>query len=372
MGKMICDLCGDGVPGVDLEEGRAYRRGPRLICAQCDRAMGGGGALPEGPSESDSAGAAKPRPRRVRPANTGLWAVASLTAVLAGWGLWQAHQMRVENQRLAASLSEWQSEQDRQWTRFLSRQDETWERERGALETRMQSGDEAGRAAWQDSVQTVEQRLADWQRAWNQEREAQSVTLQALRDRIDAWQGEWQALETTLAQLEDLQVATGQAVQSDLLAPSQRMDQLETMAVPAEEPPTGVQAAPWFAITADLQHEEVAIRLDAVYSLEQSRDVRICPYLRPLLQDSDSLIRLAVARILAEYRFRPATPDLIAGLEDPVLSVRDGFIKALRRITGRQFGFRAAARETERERPLESWRNWWIARGEAFLRGEPS
>lgn len=368
MGNMICDLCGDGVPAVDLEEGRAYRRGPRLICAQCDRAMGGGGALPEEPSAAPPA----KRRRRVRPATTGLWAVASLTGVLAGWSLWQSHQTGVENQRLQARLGEWESQQERAWTRFLTRTEEAWEGKRSGLSSEIAAGDAASRTAWREAFATMEQGLAELRAELASSSAEQREDLQALAQRVEAWQAEWRVLEETLTQLEELQIAGGQAVQSDLLALTERMDLLEKVAVPAEAPPTGVQAAPWFAITADLQHEQVAIRLDAVYSLEQSRDVRICPYLRPLLQDPDSLVRLAVARILAEYRFRPATPDLIAGLEDPVLSVRDGFVKALRRITGRQFGFRADARETERERPLESWRTWWRERGEAFLRGEPS
>ena len=381
MGNKSCDLCGDHVPPVDLEEGRAYRRGPRLICVQCDQAMGGGGALPDGPpaqhrgdhaaAEAAASAGARPRLRGRHQAHAGLWAVASLTAVVAGWGLWQNHRSNTEIQRLRAELGEWQSQQDRQWTRYQSQVSERWSERESDLRADMSRANQAAQDASASALATLTEQLQGLQAEWERQAQGESEADQALRRELESWRAEWTSIETSLLRVEEDARARSQAIQAELEEVIARMNELETMAVPAEEPPTGIQAAPWFAITADLQHEQVAIRLDAVYSLEQSQDVRICPYLRPLLQDPDSLIRLAVARILAEYRFRPATPDLIGGLEDPVLSVRDGFVKALRRITGRQFGFRADARETEREKSLENWRSWWAERGQAFLQGQP-
>ena len=376
MGNSTCDLCGDQVPQVDLEEGRAYRRGPRLVCAQCDQAMGGGGALPEVGETQPAApgansGAARPRLRRHRQANAGLWAVASLTAVVAGWSLWQVHGSRDEIRRLRADLVEWQSQQERQWTRYQARASADWTDREAALREEWARGDQATLDAASVSQKELGEQLQSLNAELERRAQSDSQATEAWLQQLEAWKAEWPSLEASLLRIEEEGRTRSQTLQEELEDVIARMNELETMAVPAEEPPTGVQAAPWFAITGDLQHEQVAIRLDAVYSLEQSQDVRICPYLRPLLQDPDSLIRLAVARILAEYRFRPATPDLIAGLEDPVLSVRDGFAKALRRITGRQFGFRADARETEREKPLESWRSWWAERGQAFLQGQP-
>src|SRR5262245_15688920 len=35
----FCDLCNESVPQSDLDEGRAYFRKGRVVCANCDRAM---------------------------------------------------------------------------------------------------------------------------------------------------------------------------------------------------------------------------------------------------------------------------------------------------------------------------------------------
>ena len=35
----FCDLCNESVPQADLDEGRAFVRKGRVVCATCDRAM---------------------------------------------------------------------------------------------------------------------------------------------------------------------------------------------------------------------------------------------------------------------------------------------------------------------------------------------
>ena len=39
----FCDLCNESVPEGDLAAGRAYLRKGRVVCSDCDAAMGGGG-----------------------------------------------------------------------------------------------------------------------------------------------------------------------------------------------------------------------------------------------------------------------------------------------------------------------------------------
>ena len=45
----FCDICNESVPEGDLNHGLAYRRGNRVVCAPCDRAMshadGAGGSV---------------------------------------------------------------------------------------------------------------------------------------------------------------------------------------------------------------------------------------------------------------------------------------------------------------------------------------
>ncbi|MDF1798021.1 MAG: hypothetical protein P1V81_02505, partial [Planctomycetota bacterium] len=40
----FCDLCNESVPQNDLDQGRAFMRKGRVICATCDDVMGGGGS----------------------------------------------------------------------------------------------------------------------------------------------------------------------------------------------------------------------------------------------------------------------------------------------------------------------------------------
>src|SRR5262245_29904981 len=47
MNLYFCDLCNESIPQADLDQGRAVRRGERLICSACEAAMTGGPARPE-------------------------------------------------------------------------------------------------------------------------------------------------------------------------------------------------------------------------------------------------------------------------------------------------------------------------------------
>lgn len=347
----------------DLAHGLAYRRGTRLICAACDRAMGGGGEQ----APANSGAGRKPHSGT----HWGALSVALASVALAGWALWQVHASRMEWERLVQDrsgqveafdqrLERWETEQRADWATSLQdvraqMQSQSAqggvEREQALAALRAQWGD--WEAASQERLQALQTELAAWEPRWA-ERQAE---LQGLRAEWAAIEADWkQAHEQLTAISEDLEL---------------RVRSLEGAYQATFEPKQGVEAAAWYPITDGLLNEKPSMRLEALYSLEQSHDVRICPFILPLLEDVDPMVRVACARVLAEHAFRPAVPKLIDGLEDPVLAVRSGFLESLRTITGRQFGFRPDGRETERKRPLQEWRDWWAQHGETFLAGQP-
>ena len=58
---------------------------------------------------------------------------------------------------------------------------------------------------------------------------------------------------------------------------------------------------------------------------------------------------------------------LIDRLEDESVTVREAAMISLRSITGRSFGFEPDAREVERRRKIDDWRDWWRKSGDDFL-----
>jgi len=77
------------------------------------------------------------------------------------------------------------------------------------------------------------------------------------------------------------------------------------------------------------------------------------------LSDPDLVVRMGVARALADLGNPMAVPALIGALEDPEPPVREAAVVALRQLTGRSFRYDPAASESDRARKVESWQRWW-------------
>ncbi|MEZ5975242.1 MAG: HEAT repeat domain-containing protein [Planctomycetota bacterium] len=358
----LCSLCNEPVPAQDLKLGRAYHRGPRLICATCDRAMGGGGSAPLGNAEEEP-----------RSGPGILWPLVALTGLgIGAWGLWQAREAGEQVQRMRATLAGFEVRLDDRMKGEARERLALAESLQLDLRGQLQKDQGSLRADWQGAEQELRIALQN-ESAASRERAAAAEQRQTeLQTAFGELQKDYTGLLAGVQAFEEETRKEFETWRSGMEGMGQAVQQIEdTLREPAFGLP-GDEGAPWYPITADLLHNQASVRLEAIYSLEQSHDARICNYLLPLLSDPDSLVRVATARILAEHNFRLAVPGLIDCLEHADLAVRDGALTALRSITGRQFGFRAEGRETERRRPLQAWRDWWAENGQDFLLGQTS
>ena len=359
MNIQFCDLCNESVAEKELKAGSAYQRGERLICAACDEAMGGGGfAVAQASKPADS-----------KPAQP-IWAFAGVTAVsvlLAGWALWHASAMDTQVGILRQRMDTVTSEVDLRWARLNGQQEARWasysaaatgdlDRQGADWQERLRELQAGVEGASRTAQASQEQLRADWA-AWKK--------AEAEKPKVDA---PWlDAIEKLRSRIEEQRLANEEV----WVVLADRLQLFEESVRTPSAPASADGAAPWFALTQNLADSNPGLRLEALFSLEQTRDRRVCTYLLPLLTDPDPLVRVACARVLKDHRFRGAVPVLIAGLEDPVLSVRIGFLDSLRIITKRQFGYAPDGREADRRRPLKDWQDWWAKFGDSFLAGDP-
>jgi len=75
------------------------------------------------------------------------------------------------------------------------------------------------------------------------------------------------------------------------------------------------------------------------------------------LKDEDFFIRRFVAEELGERKAVFAAQALWEALGDEEISVREAAVQALRKITGKTFGFKSGASGRERARAMGKWRN---------------
>jgi hypothetical protein len=78
-----------------------------------------------------------------------------------------------------------------------------------------------------------------------------------------------------------------------------------------------------------------------------------------LLEDKGAAWRQAAAQACALQRRRAHVPALIGLLRDDDEDVAQAAHRALRSLTGRDFGPAAGALESQRDRAVAAWRAWW-------------
>jgi hypothetical protein len=86
------------------------------------------------------------------------------------------------------------------------------------------------------------------------------------------------------------------------------------------------------------------------------------PALRDRLQDADAEVRRAAADACSRKPAKGFVPDLIALVADPDAEVAQAARRALRALTGEDFGPRGDGTSGERARALAAWQGWWKRR----------
>ena len=359
----FCDLCNESVPQSDLDQGRAFVRKGRVVCALCDAAMHRkdkaepGVAMP-GP------GGAPVRTVRLTEPRRGLgmeWAAAVGALGLVGLG-WLALE-RIEKAQ-GDAFAEF-SEQARRvelavdgLERRVLEERERSERAIAALEEAVQarmalleSEREAGAALRSTELTGIERGITALERelvALGQERTALTQRFESLAEDQSAMRGDLSVVAQALL---------------DSLAGGGLEGRAET---PPVEPLPGaeLQDAPdWLQRVAGLGAADASTRWDTVESLGETGDPRVASFLVPALGDEDLFVRMAAARVLGELGNSEAIPGLIDALGDAEPSVREAAVLSLRTLSGMEFGFRPGDAPGQREKRVEAWREWWERSG---------
>ncbi|MBM3977094.1 MAG: hypothetical protein FJ299_08905 [Planctomycetes bacterium] len=363
----FCDLCNESVPHTEFEQGRAYLRKGRVICARCEGAMSthlphtasgipiqtppGGASL-----HIHAAGAA--------PGVGGMSRSEGGTGLLAGGLAGLSIAMVVV---VSLMFSERLNKLDRE------AQDATRQ-----LDQRIGSGlaqaDARSSAALAGLTQAQAlhaQRLDQFEPALAALAERAPKEAAELRVRLDsllADNGRLAALERSTADQRERLGAVAAKLDA-LAAENARLAQELALArdaaraaVPAAAAPAEANEPEWMGLVRLLGDPSPTERWSAVDGLGRvlaEGEAAVVPYLLPMLDDSDTFVRMVAARIFGDARTVAAVDALIDALEDGEPSVREAALVALRSITARDHGFDPLGSDVDRAKKVKAWRDWW-------------
>lgn len=391
----FCDLCNESVPQGDLDEGRAFLRKGRVVCATCDRLMsaqeaeqaqqsgaaggpfdggaggtgaagdpGGGTATLTKPAAATAPAAAIAVQRELmrsdaaqRSGSTGAWlAIVTLVFAAAAFALLVERitaletSMQEEDRALAGDVRQVTEELDATVAGVGSQSRD--------LELRVADRLEEARQHTDGLVRELSAELGNARL----ELTRQSETIARLTTELA------EARADGVRRHDDTNGRVARA-EEDLRYYAQRLSDLEMAslrpiaagAAPGE--PAGAPA--WQGLIADLASPLAGTRWQAVDALGETNDLAVVEHLIPVLRDPDVFVRMAGARALMKLGAIDATPHLIDALEDPEAAVREAAFVALNELTGRDFKFDPLGSDADRAKRVKAWRDWWEKEGSA-------
>lgn len=402
----FCDLCNESVPQSDLDTGQAFVRKGRVVCAACDRAMGGAGEEAGGDAAGEKAREAQLRPAPAafgsapgpaharqpaeRRAEGPVAAVRAGGSAAAGGGggvlvgmlalvfaaggfallVGKVDDVAEGVQQASATARRDVDAMRRSQDAFIQSLDARFMNS----EERIHSRRDAGRKVLEKSLASLRKELATTGERLDQssERVAAVQALIAEGDRANERRVE-ELTEALLSMEKDMRFYSDRMIEMEetLRGISSRPGTLTpsgSRAASGGSDAPGPIAKAWDGLLPDLQHANAGIRLDAVYALGETGDRDVIPYLIPMLSDVDLFVRMATARVLEDLEAKTAVPALIDALEDPSSAVREAAMVALRHITGQDFRFEPTAQsDAKRAKAVKAWRDWWKKSGDDFL-----
>jgi hypothetical protein len=390
----FCDLCNESVPQSDLDEGRAFLRKGRVICATCDTTMSGkpgeapvagpfgGSAGPEtgggaGPAGAVATAEASPQTAKVPPmsygaptayqapmrargggAGMGIGVIAILfTGAVAFWAydrmetlsedLRRRQRESGEEQRLAGMRLDQElrrqsdaSRQDADALREELRDQRTW------LDGKLGAAEQRAREI--DGALTAFGSRVDEMKSSFDEVNRHDQELMKLQQRYTALSDEVRLLGVRIEEL-------GTRPNVGVAAPGLALEE------PVDAPP------PWMGLVEQLASPNTSDRWQAVVALGETRDPAVSEYLLAALQDQDIFIRMVTARVLGDLGSPVCVSALIDALGDEESAVREAAYIALRTVTKRDLSFDPVSEDTsERNRRIKAWRDWWDKEKDRF------
>ncbi len=394
----FCDLCNESVPQSDLEEGRAWRRGNRVVCNTCERLMSEGAksvlaaraasaakaatmaAAVTGLTVAEREGIGEPAPMLTMAgapseavpapaARGGGWFLGLLALLAAGvvafLGFDRIDGARIDSQAADARLNADHAllvDKVAELERSLAGRIQASEM-RGSQERATQvAGLTTSFSGVQSEIVRISEALDPIGRELGELRKQREADATVLAERLGRIGKELTELQGDAAFHNDRLIELEERVRALAQAGS-------SLGGPGQGAAPGTGAPSWQPLLAELSGAQASGRLDALYALEQTADPAVVPYVIPMLADVDLFVRMAAARVLENLKAKSAVPALIDALEDPETVVTESAKFALEKITGKDFGFEPNAAPAERAKKVKVWREWWKKEGEAFLAG---
>ena len=406
----FCDLCNESVPQSDLDQGRAFLRRGRVVCASCERAMthtAGSGPHAADPNAGTTteveveiaqaidvlSGDPRVEPQSIEERGIPERAAAPAeTPVLAG--LEESHAPApfpaavpaaapIASRRSAGvvvglvalvfaagavavlneSIRRNEAKSAELEAKVRSQSALVDELRKANADANAQLADLHGRLATEIAAErdVAEKAIEDLKAGTGEIKKSNEDLSHRLDEAsASATAREQEAsrrheeLATSVAKSRD----EGKAIQDRLAKLEEDVQKAPAPAAPA--PATaeagGSRLGP---LLSDLQSTKAAARWEAVDQIGQMKDPEAVPYLLPLLKDVDVFVRMATARVLGDLKSTSAVPALIDALEDSEAAVREAALGALRALTGKDLRFDPMASEAERSKKVKAWREWW-------------
>lgn len=367
----FCDLCGTSVPLSDLDKGAAIRHQAKTIGACCLGVLrrgdspladlgagqaGGPGASATG--QSDAPGAAG-EPGRSGAAETGregrslLLLGLALVALLVSTfylELSQDKQMKPLAAQLASLVSAQQSDSEVLQGLGVAADSMARKADVEAMLERLVALEQAQQLQ-QEQLREQLDKQRNQLAAIAQETRQLSATTVDYRPLFDELRAQQQRLATALADLRSMPVAAAPAPVAVATRP-------EPDAAPAA--PASTLPEPLAAAVRKLDSADAAVRFEAVATLVDSKNPAVLRSLLPLVRDADAFVRRLTVEGLRDFRQPDAVEALLAALTDKEPTVAETAWNSLKKLTGQQFPFDAAAPGKDvRQRAIQRWLDWW-------------
>lgn len=394
----FCDLCNESVPQNDLDGGRALLRKGRVICAKCDGLMSSSG------SETLLGGAAVAAERTITDDSDTKIHTTSRTSVAPTSASDRTHgvpsaaadatsvegvrgrgpvQYRVEGGGglvagflaavsvvLVAVVAVMLMDRIERITDSVDRKISLVQGDMAGAEGELLARLDDLKATSLLSAQNLQNEL-ETALAKREQLDLESAErLQTIFLRLDELEGRLAGLTGTEIAVADharALVALESGLAGLRLEIAQLGAELEArpVVVAAPSEPLEPDEPAWLALTIDLKDPNSGVRWNTVADLGHTGDPGVVPYIIPVLKDVDTFVRMEAARVLGNFQETSAVGPLIDALEDEAEVVRGEAVTSLRKITGENFRFDPQAKESERNKRVRSWRDWWEKQAQA-------